>query len=74
MKADFLQMYGFILEEWDLMPHLCVRSNPSSKDTSTSGTQYSEIKVECVLQRRSYYYLWNIIFIDLMLVCTSFSS
>ncbi len=73
MKADFLQMYGFILEEWDLMPHLCVRSNPSSKDTSTSGTQYSEIKVECVLQRHSSYYLWNIIFIDLMLVCTSFS-
>ena len=55
------------------MPFVCCRSNPTFPSESASSTQYIELKVECLLKRRSSYYMWNIVFIDFALVLTSFS-
>lgn len=44
--ADFVDLEGFILEEYILSPHVCVQARPSNGLKSSSGTVYHELNLK----------------------------
>jgi len=70
-SADYLDLRGFILEEWKCFGGVCMQSRPTMPEASASGCIYPQLNVRLMIKRQYGYYLWNIALIDLMLVLTS---
>lgn len=68
---DFINLYGFILEEWACEDAVCVQARPTKSGLSASGKSYHGLNVKLLLARQPGYYLWNVAFIDCMLVVIS---
>ena len=73
VPEDFINMECFILEEWHCSDAVCMHTRPTLARNSSSRLQYQELNVKLSLERRPWYYLLNVAFIDGALVSISLS-
>ena len=54
---DFVNLNGFILEEWQCFPAACVQGRLTKPAKSASGTCYHELNCKLMIRRESGYYM-----------------
>ena len=52
---DFVNLSGFILEEWKCYPAVCLQGRPTSAQASSSGCVYHSLNAKLMIQRESGY-------------------
>jgi hypothetical protein len=70
-RDDFVNLKGFILEDYEPFPVACLQARKTRVEQSASSSVYHELNAKLMIRRRSAYYLWNIALIDFLLVLTS---